>query len=80
MDHCEKRDSQMVAYSQKILIALEDFRCIDCSIRVTALLGYLDLVLLSGDARTLTNAWSSLNFTNFKYSMHPTGLILAFFS
>ena len=46
---------------------------------MTALLGYLDLAipvfLLSGDA---TDVWSSVSFTNFKCSMHPTGPMLAF--
>ena len=61
-----------------------EFCCSDCSIRVTALLGYLDLAgpvflkprtckKLSGDARTITDELSSVSFTNFKCSIHPTG-------
>ena len=75
-------------HSHKLLIGEADFgivmlwSCDDCSIRVTALLGYLDLAipvfLLSGDARTLTDVWKSVSFTNFKCSMHPTGPMVAF--
>ena len=35
-------------------------------------------ILLSGDARTLTDAWNSIKFTNFKCPMQPTGSMLAF--
>ena len=33
---------------------------------------------LSGDTRTITDELSSVSFTNFKCSMHPTGPMLAF--
>jgi len=73
--------------SQKILIGEADFgivfccgdcsiRVRDCSIRVSR--SCYTIFLLSGDARTLTDVWSSVSFTNFKCSMHPTVPMLAF--
>jgi len=55
----------------------------DCSIRVsrsywTSFLKPRTCKKLSEVARTITDELSSVSFTNFKCSMHPTGLILAF--